>query len=144
MDEVTIALLEASRKLILPKQSTNGTSSSCSNIPGLTLSAPQATSPISSPGVSPNSSFTSGSIATSPTSPSFLHSWFGGIQRNRAFSESHISSGATVKVDLSPWLAEGNNARELKVARERKNSSKKMEEAMAGGLSSADMYMPPM
>jgi len=45
---------------------------------------------------------------------------------------------------LSPWLAEGNNAQELKVARVRRNSNREMAEAMSGGLSSADMYMPPI
>jgi len=59
-------------------------------------------------------------------------------------SESHLSSSATVKVDLSPWLAEGNNAKELKVARVRRNSNKEMEEAMSGGLSKADVFMPPI
>ena len=158
MDQVTIALLEASRKLTNPKQSTSSTPNTCSDIPNLTVSAPQATtnttnssasllstsSPINSSVESPNNSFASDSVASSPTNPSFLNSWFGGIQRIRSVSESHVTAGTKVKVNLSPWLAEGNNARDLKVARVRRNSVKEMEEAMAGGLSSADMYMPPM
>ena len=159
MDEVTIALLEASRKLNFPQPSST-ISSSCTNIPRPPFSSPNtanttssdsspptSSSSNSSPAVSPNSSFASGSVASSPSSPSFLHySWLGGIQfqRNRTVSESHASSGASVKVDLSPWLAEGNNARELKVARVRRNSNREMAEAMSGGLSSADMYMPPI
>ena len=161
MDEVTSALLEASRKLKVSEASFTTNSSSCRNIPSLTTSSPTtaisattssshllhptASSSDSSPVLSPNSSFASSSVATSPSSPCFLSSWFsGGTQRNRTVSESHATSGASVKVDLSPWLAEGNNARELRLARVRRNSTKDMEEAMSGGLSRADMYMPPM
>ena len=67
--------------------------------------------------------------------------------RNRSVSESHATlEGASVKVDLSPWLADDKSTKELKVARNRlrKNSVKEVEEAMSGGLSSADMYMPPI
>jgi len=69
------------------------------------------------------------------------------VGRDRSVSESHATmEGARVKVDLSPWLADSKSAEDLKVVRNRlrKNSVKEVEEAMSGGLSSADMYMPPI
>lgn len=57
--------------------------------------------------------------SSSPSSPSFLQTLIGNRLgfgfppgRTRALSESQVSN---VSVDLSPWLQEGHNARDLKV-----------------------------
>ena len=169
VDEVTVALLEASRKLAVSKSSNNINSASSNNNQSINISSSSATGqtittssqilsqtfPSSSESLSsnssPNTSLLSDSSLSSSYSPSsLLHSLLGGIQgvgRNRSVSESHATlEGARVKVDLSPWLADDKGAKEVKVARERlrKNSVKEVEEAMSGGLSSADMYMPPI
>jgi len=172
MDEVTVALLEASRKLALTKSSNTLNSNSCdgnpSGNPSLSFSSSTTgactittttrsmsqsipiSSGSSSSNSSPNNSLLSDSLSSSYSPSSLLHSFLGGIQgvgRNRSVSESHATlEGARVKVDLSPWLADDKRAQELKVARDRmrKNSVKEVEEAMSGGLSSADMYMPPI
>jgi len=167
MDEVTLALLEASRRLSVSKTSSsennnayqnnpNSKNSSATTVGACTITTTpvnllQATSNSleSSSASSPNTSLLSDSSPSSYSSSSLLHTLFGGIQgmgRSRSVSESHATSGAKVKVDLTPWLTDSQNVKELKVARERvrKNSVKEVEEAMSGGLSSADMYMPPI
>ena len=63
--------------------------------------------------------------------------------RVRSVSESQVS----VNVDLSPWLLDCDNIqmiRGVREARVRRNSSREAEEAMAAGLSKADIHMPPM
>ena len=50
---------------------------------------------------------------SSPTPPSMFQSLLGmGRNRTRTVSESQVSN---VSVDLSPWLMDGDNARDLKV-----------------------------
>jgi len=167
MDEVTLALLEASRRLSVAKSSSSDnnnsyqdkrisknsspTTSGACTITTTSANLLQATpnSLESSSSNSPNTSLLSDSSPSSYSSSSLLHTLFGGMQgmgRSRSVSESHATSGATVRVDLTPWLTDSQNVKELKVARERvrKNSVKEVEEAMSGGLSSADMYMPPI
>ena len=81
-----------------------------------------------------------------PTSPSLLQSLLGMARepRTRTVSESHLTSAKGVEVDLGPWLQEGTNARDLRVARVRRNSSRAAEEALAAGLTRADIHMPPI
>ena len=55
----------------------------------------------------------SASPPSSPTPPSMFQSLLGiGRNRTRTVSESQVSN---VSVDLSPWLMDGDNARDLKV-----------------------------
>ncbi len=87
------------------------------------------------------------SLETPPSSPpsnsllgftgSFLSRTFG---RQRTVSEGSVS----VSVDLSPWLKDGDNIREVREARVRRNSTREVEEAMAAGLTKADIHMPPI
>ena len=87
------------------------------------------------------------SLETPPSSPpsnsllgftgSFLSRTFG---RQRTVSEG----GVSVSVDLSPWLKDGDNIREVREARVRRNSTREVEEAMAAGLTKADIHMPPI
>jgi len=71
-----------------------------------------------------------------------------GNGRNRSISESEVDqvrdSSTRVNVDLTPWLMHGNNAYTLQVAKLRRNSSREAEEALAGGLSKADIHMPSL
>ena len=60
--------------------------------------------------------------SSTPSSPSFLQTLLGNRlgfgfppPRTRALSESQTSN---VSVDLSPWLQDGHNARDLKVGRQ--------------------------
>ena len=56
-----------------------------------------------------------------------------------------MSEGSvSVSVDLSPWLKDGDNIREVREARVRRNSTREVEEAMAAGLTKADIHMPPI
>ena len=78
----------------------------------------------------------------SPPSNSFL-----GSLLSRSFGRQRtVSEGAqvSVSVDLGPWLKDGDNMREVRAARIRRNSSREAEEAMAAGLSKADIHMPPV
>ena len=87
------------------------------------------------------------SLETPPSSPpsnsllgftgSFLSRTFG---RQRTVSEGSVS----VSVDLRPWLKDGDNIREVREARVRRNSTREVEEAMAAGLTKADIHMPPI
>ena len=63
------------------------------------------------------------------------------LPRQRTVSEGQVSR---VSVDLGAWLQEGHNARDLRVARVRRNSSRAAEEAMSSGLTKADIHMPPV
>ena len=82
-----------------------------SNImPGMknSSSLSSSTSSLESPRSSPPSS---------PSSPGLLQSLFGfrlGHPRTRTVSESQASA-SNVKVDLSPWLMDGDNAKNLQV-----------------------------
>merc|ERR1712098_586669 len=84
------------------------------------------------------------------TSPSLMTKLFEnfGNGRNRSISESEVDqarvSSPRVDVDLTPWLKHGDNAHTLQVARLRRNSSREVEEALAGGLSKADIHMPSL
>ena len=87
-------------------------------------------------------------LETPPSSPpcnsflgfpgSFLSRSLG---RQRTVSEG---AGVSVSVDLGPWLKDGDNISEVRAARIRRNSSREAEEAMAAGLSKADIHMPPV
>lgn len=82
-------------------------------------------------------------------------SWLGNFtKRNRTCSESE---SGRVKIDVLGWLS-GNPDAEFRTRkmsdsirvvhsggnRVRRSSSKDVEEAMAGGLNKADIYMPPI
>ena len=90
------------------------------------------------------------SMETPPSSPpsNSYFSLFPGSLLSRSFgrqrSVSEGGAGVSVSVDLSPWLKDGDNIRAVKEARVRRNSHREAEEAMAGGLSKADIHMPPM
>jgi hypothetical protein len=80
--------------------------------------------------------------------------WFKGMSRNRTVSES---DGGRVKIDVMSWISgtirpipvEYTKTRVNRVnsepmqSRIRRHSSRDVEEAMAGGLNKADIYMPP-
>ena len=89
---------------------------------------------------------TSQDLDCSLKNPSSLQttSTFSSGRRGRTVSESQVSNNTNCKVDLSGWLAESENVKELRMARVRRNSNREISEAMSGGLSSADMYMPPV
>jgi len=71
--------------------------------------------------------------------------WFGGWRRGgRSMSESEGSS--SIKIDIMKSLTEGSQdkLRPPQNLQIRRGSSKDIEEAMSGGLSKADLYMPPI
>eukprot|EP00092_Neocalanus_flemingeri_P021432 GFUD01023238.1.p1 GENE.GFUD01023238.1~~GFUD01023238.1.p1 ORF type:complete len:147 (-),score=40.70 GFUD01023238.1:149-589(-) len=75
----------------------------------------------------------------------WLGGWAGG--RTRALSESEASSSPSIKIGILSWLGVTNKNSpgvELERLQIRRSSSKDVEEAMAGGLSKADLYMPPI
>ena len=90
------------------------------------------------------------SMETPPSSPpsNSYFSLFPGSLLSRSFGRQRTVSeggaGVSVSVDLSLWLKDGDNIRAVKEARVRRNSHREAEEAMAGGLSKADIHMPPM
>ena len=99
------------------------------------------------PGVVVQKSISS-TLETPPSSPP-SNSFFGfpGSLLSRSFGRQRtVSEGGqvSVSVDLGPWLKDGDNIREVRAARIRRNSSREAEEAMAAGLSKADMFMPPV
>ena len=89
-------------------------------------------------------------LETPPSSPpsNSYFSLFSGSLLSRSFGRQRTVSeggaGVSVNVDLSPWLKDGNNIRAVKEARVRRNSNREAEEAMACGLSKADIHMPPI
>ena len=114
------ALASSSKSLTLDNSEANKLSSSTSS---LATSSPPSVSPSSSPGLF----------------QSLLG--LGLLPRQRTVSEGQVSR---VSVDLGAWLQEGHNARDLRVARVRRNSSRAAEEAMSSGLTKADIHMPPV
>ena len=114
------ALASSSKSLTLDNSESNKLSSSTSS---LATSSPPSVSPSSSPGLF----------------QSLLG--LGLLPRQRTVSEGQVSR---VSVDLGAWLQEGHNARDLRVARVRRNSSRAAEEAMSSGLTKADIHMPPV
>jgi len=136
--EVAAALLDASRKLSDRNVSNNDVSSS------------------------PTWSSSANEMADKTGDLPHSNSWLGGLgKRVRAFSES---SSTPDKLDTMTWLGgwtipnksntptnTPNNTPNMSSGflspgrhRIRRSSSKDVEEAMAGGLGKADMYMPPI
>eukprot|EP00092_Neocalanus_flemingeri_P038773 GFUD01042216.1.p2 GENE.GFUD01042216.1~~GFUD01042216.1.p2 ORF type:complete len:109 (-),score=28.97 GFUD01042216.1:415-741(-) len=78
------------------------------------------------------------------------NSWFGSWG-NRSRTNS-ASDSATSGNNAGTWISgfgtqktdSSNNHLKVDIMRFRRNSSRDAEEAMAGGLTKADMYMPPM
>eukprot|EP00092_Neocalanus_flemingeri_P038775 GFUD01042218.1.p1 GENE.GFUD01042218.1~~GFUD01042218.1.p1 ORF type:complete len:112 (-),score=36.69 GFUD01042218.1:415-750(-) len=81
------------------------------------------------------------------------NSWFGSWgnrSRMNSASDSAMSgnnAGTWISVfggQKSDITSSSNNHLKVDIMRFRRNSSRDAEEAMAGGLTKADMYMPPM
>jgi len=155
VEEVATALLDATRRMSLGRRpATTITPSSPIN------TAPSSTSLSSSMSSHGSGWFSNGSGSSTELDdktsslPKTIDGggWFGAgfSKRNRTVSES---DGGRVKIDVVSWLAGPVGLPPMRKISEpigggvknriRRSSSKDVEEAMAGGLNKADIYMPP-
>lgn len=151
VEEVATALLDATRRMSLGRRPTTT----------ITPSSPIDTAPSLSSSMSSHGSgwYSNGSGSStelddktgSLPKTSEGGGWFGAgfAKRNRTVSES---DGGRVKIDVVSWLAGPVGLPPVRTtepngggvkSRIRRSSSKDVEEAMAGGLNKADIYMPP-
>lgn len=163
VEEVASALLDATRRM-----SMSGVQGGGQDVPRAAAVANQTPHPSLSTSTGSSSSGGSGWFgSTWHSSTSELddktgslpanQSWLGSFtKRNRTYSDSESTR---VKIDVMGWLAGGSQGdippRVRKISepmgngfglghqRVRRSSSKDVEEAMAGGLNKADIYMPP-
>lgn len=159
MAGVAQALLEASRRMSVGTRPTlvihptvGGTGEPLSptgSTPGLSASTDSTGSPNGWFGGSHwNSSTSELDDKLDDKLPTYDGGWFG-AKRVRTYSES---DGPRVKIDVMSWLSgtprpiEASKTRKFSEPinrRIRRHSTQEVEEAMAGGLNKADIYMPP-
>lgn len=144
--------MDPNKRLSIPTSSavsTWGTTSSAVDTSGSTTSG--SLSMTSWFGSSPSSSAGTGTWNTEGNDkagnlpPKDAISWFGWKSRPRANSEGGSGNLKQRKQEIANWLnSQESGGSWLTQGRVRRASSKDIEEAMIGGLTKADLYMPPI
>lgn len=165
VEEVACALLDATRRMSMSERPAAGVKDvpqvTDQNSNSMPLSTSTGSTYSGGSGVWFGSRNTSTAELDDKTGSLPTSSWLGSFaKRNRTYSDSE---NQRVRIDVMGWLSSGGSQtqpgelpqRTRKISeptlagsgfghqRIRRSSSKDVEEAMAGGLNKADIYMPP-